>query len=95
MWLGIDDFDIGSFVPMDGSDLSYSNWETDEDSETNRNENGVSIKPIRRFWKNEPSGSMLNAVCTLKLKCMFEFKLAMLCWLVTPGFNKMRIGNST
>ena len=77
IWIGIDDIDEeGVFVAVDGSDITYTNWNSDEPNDSRNNENAVIIQ--NRAWSNRPpvwndinENAPHRFLCSLRLRGMF------------------------
>ena len=77
IWIGIDDIDQeGVFVAVDGSDITYTNWNSDEPNNSRNNENAVIIQ--NRTWSNQPpvwndinENYPQRFVCSLRIRGMF------------------------
>ena len=64
IWIGINDIEQeGSFVAVDGREISWTNWGKGEPN-GNANENAVEIRPnSRKVWNDIPARFLLKFVC--------------------------------
>jgi len=70
IWIGIDDIDQeGVFVAVDGSDITYTNWNSDQPNNSHNNENAVII--LNKAWNDIVVKVPHRFVCSLRIRGMF------------------------
>ena len=70
IWIGINDIEQeGSFVAVNGREVSWTNWGTEEPN-GGTNENAVEIRTtdIGKFWNDMPASWSLKFVCSLNIE---------------------------
>ena len=69
IWIGINDIEQeGSFVAVDGREISWTNWGTGEPN-GDANENAVEIRTnFGNVWNDIPASSSLKFVCSLNIE---------------------------
>ena len=79
IWIGINDIDQeGVFVAVDGSNITYTNWDSGEPNNAN-NEDAVtihypanSIRPERqKTWNDVTVNALVKFVCSLRIRGKF------------------------
>ena len=78
IWIGIDDIDQeGVFVAVDGSDLTYTNWDSGEPNNYENAEDAVIIRQIvgplgrQKAWNDHKAYKQERFVCSLRIPGMF------------------------
>ena len=72
IWIGIDDIDQeGVFVAVDGSDITYTNWDWGEPNNAN-NEDAVTIRSkLKKTWNDDKEYKEEGFVCSLRIRGKF------------------------
>jgi len=77
IWIGINDIDQERvFVAVDGSDITYTNWDSGEPNNANGGEDAVtihypanSIRPERqKTWNDVTVNALVKFVCSLRIR---------------------------
>ena len=77
IWIGIDDIDQeGVFVAVDGSDITYTNWNSDKPNNSHNNESAVIIlnkasSSRQTAWNDIVVNAPHRFVCSLRIRGMF------------------------
>ena len=71
VWIGINDIDQeGVFVAVDGSDITYTNWNSGEPNNWD-NEDAVHIHSDQNTWNDQNVHEGARFVCSLRIQGMF------------------------
>ena len=75
IWIGINDIDQeGVFVAVDGSDITYTNWDLNEPNNYN-NEDAVHIRvghsKRQKAWNDDKEYKQERFVCSLRIRGKF------------------------
>ena len=71
IWIGINDIDHeGVFVGVDGSDITYTKWDSSEPNNVN-NEDAVLIQKWNKNWADYSVNMKQPFVCSLRIQGMF------------------------
>ena len=76
IWIGINDIDQeGVFVAVDGSDITYTNWDSGEPNSFGGNEDAVTIRvghtKRQKAWNDVTEYNQQRFVCALRIPGMF------------------------
>ena len=76
IWIGINDIDQeGVFVAVDGSDITYTNWDSGEPNSYGGNEDAVIIRvghsKRQKAWNDNSKYSQVQFVCSLRIRGKF------------------------
>ena len=77
IWIGINDIDEeGVFVAVDGSDITYTNWNSGEPNNSPTwnyigDEDAVHIHDHQNTWNDQPVHELARFVCSLRIQGMF------------------------
>ena len=76
IWIGINDIDKeGVFVAVDGSNITYTNWDSGEPNSFGGNEDGVAIRvghtKRQKAWNDDNESSQHRFVCSFRIPGMF------------------------
>ena len=76
IWIGINDIDQeGVFVAVDGSNITYTNWDSGEPND-NYNEDGVCIRvghsKRQKAWNDSGVSTSMRFVCSLSIQGKFD-----------------------
>ena len=74
IWIGINDIDQGGvFVAVDGSYITYTNWDSGEPNNANTGEDAVVIRYPRRqnTWNDVTVNDRERFVCSLRIRGKF------------------------
>ena len=79
IWIGVNDIDEeGTFVAVDGQDVSYTKWDTNQPDNSNGNEDGVYIfgglNAQNGFWKDVGITTQYKYVCMYNIKFDYSGK---------------------
>ena len=74
IWIGINDIDQeGEFVAVDGSDITYKNWDSGEPNNENKTEDAVVIRTWTDTgaWNDYDEKKQARFVCSFRIQGMF------------------------
>ena len=76
IWIGINDIDQeGVFVAVDGSDITFTNWDSGEPNSFEGNEDAVIIRvghsKRQKAWNDFDENNQERFVCSFRIRGMF------------------------
>ena len=77
IWIGINDIATeGSFVAVDGRQVSWTKWDKNEPNNLGANEDAVEIRPYRRNdWNDLNASNSKRFVCSLNIEGNIKDKI--------------------